>query len=300
MLAVVCASVLTFGAASPASPGAVTASGGAGVGLERAYAHNDYLHVRPLLDAVQAGFQGVEADVWLVHGKLLVGHDAQSLTAGRSLESLYLKPLRRIVAANGGAVYRGDRDYFTLVIEIKSAAGPTYLELNRELRRYRAVGSRRLLTTFGPHGIRDGAVTAIVSGNRPRALMARQRLRYAFYDGRLSDLGTTNQTLVPLISDAWILNFSWNGVGPMPPEQRKLLRSIVRTAHAHGQRVRFYFTFDGPPAGGIDARAAVWKELLAAHVDFINTDHLAELRAFLLRHDHRLATPFVTWAHAHR
>lgn len=300
MLALAWAAVLNFGASSPASPAGVTASGSARVGLERAYAHNDYLHARPLLDAVQAGFKGVETDVWLAHGKLLVGHDLQSLQAGRSLESLYLNPLRRIVARNGGSVYRGDRDYFTLVIDIKSAAGPTYRELNRELRRYRAVGGRRLLTTFGPHGISDGAVTAIVSGNRPRALMERQKLRYAFYDGRLSDLGTTDQTFVPLISDVWILSFSWNGVGPMPVEQRKLLRSIVRTAHAHGQRVRFYFTFDGPPAGGIDARAAVWKELLAAHVDFINTDHLPELRAFLLRHDHRLSVPYVTWMHAHR
>jgi hypothetical protein len=66
-----------------------------------------------------------------------------------------------------------------------------------------------MLTTFGPRGVRDDAITAIVSGNRPRDLMEQQRFRYAAYDGRLSDLGVaTDQTFVPLISDNWTRNFS--------------------------------------------------------------------------------------------
>ena len=32
--------------------------------LERAHAHNDYEHARPLLDALSHGFTSVEADVW--------------------------------------------------------------------------------------------------------------------------------------------------------------------------------------------------------------------------------------------
>jgi hypothetical protein len=42
------------------------------VPLTRAHAHNDYLHARPLFDALDHGFCSVEADVWLVDGKLLV------------------------------------------------------------------------------------------------------------------------------------------------------------------------------------------------------------------------------------
>ena len=41
--------------------------------LARAHAHNDYLHERPLLDALDHGFTSVEADIFLVDGKLLGG-----------------------------------------------------------------------------------------------------------------------------------------------------------------------------------------------------------------------------------
>jgi hypothetical protein len=38
------------------------------VPLTRAHAHNDYLHARPLFDALDHGFCSVEADVWGVNG----------------------------------------------------------------------------------------------------------------------------------------------------------------------------------------------------------------------------------------
>ena len=42
------------------------------VPLERAHAHNDYEHARPLLDALAHGFCSVEADVHLIERQLLV------------------------------------------------------------------------------------------------------------------------------------------------------------------------------------------------------------------------------------
>ncbi|MEC4021166.1 hypothetical protein QMK28_34095, partial [Streptomyces sp. H27-D2] len=33
--------------------------------LRRAHAHNDFVHPRPLLDALSHGFASVEADIWL-------------------------------------------------------------------------------------------------------------------------------------------------------------------------------------------------------------------------------------------
>ena len=38
--------------------------------LLHGHAHNDYLHPRPLLDALDQGFCSVEADIFLVDGKL--------------------------------------------------------------------------------------------------------------------------------------------------------------------------------------------------------------------------------------
>lgn len=130
--------------------------------------------------------------------------------------------------------------------------------------------------------MRRGAVTAVVSGDRAaRGPMEAQRVRHAFYDGRLADLGTAAPaSLIPLISDNWSLNFSWQGVGPIPPAERDKLRGIVSAAHARRQRVRFWATPDLPGP----QRDAVWSELLAAGVDHLNTDDLAGLEAFLDAH----------------
>jgi len=157
------------------------------------------------------------------------------------------------------------------------------------LRRYQQV-----LTRFTPAGAGAGDVTAIVSGNRPRELMRGQRVRYAAYDGRLSDLGTaTDPSFAALISDNWTRHFTWRGIGPMPEAERAKLHAIVQTAHANGQRVRFWATPEQAPQ-----REAVWQELLAARVDHINTDHLDALREFLLRYDPQPTEPYVSWGDA--
>lgn len=278
---VVVAAVVITALSSATAAGAATP-----LGLERAHAHNDYEHDRPLFDALGNGFKSVEADIWLVDGELLVAHDLDQVQRDRTLESLYLAPLRELVKANGGSVHAGDRDTFTLLIDIKSEAVATYRALHEQLRRHQLI-----LTRFTGGGVDAGAVTAIVSGNRPRELMEGQRVRYAGYDGRMSDLGTaTDPSFVPLISDNWTRHFTWRGVGPMPDAERQKLTAIVQTAHATGQRVRFWETPEQAPA-----REAVWDELLAARVDYINTDHLDALESFLLAHDPQPTEPYVRW-----
>ncbi|CAM5592082.1 phosphatidylinositol-specific phospholipase C/glycerophosphodiester phosphodiesterase family protein [Streptomyces fumanus] len=242
--------------------------------LWRAHAHNDYAHPRPLLDALDHRFGSVEADIHLVDGQLLVAHDPVDLDPARTLESLYLDPLAARVRAQGGSVYRGHHRPLQLLIDIKTEGASTYLELDRHLRRY-----RHLFTTYAHGRVHPGPVTAVISGDRAaRAPMAAQTTRRAFYDGRLTDLGTAAPaSFIPLISDNWTLNFTWQGVGAFPDAERRKLRDIVRTAHARGQRVRFWATPDLPGP----ARDAVWTELLAAGADHLNTDDLAGLEAFL-------------------
>ena len=242
--------------------------------LWQAHAHNDYEHPRPLLDALDHRFGSVEADIYLVGGQLLVAHDPEDLDPSRTLESLYLDPLTARVRAHHGSVYRGHRRPLQLLIDIKTEGASTYLELDRHLRRY-----RHLFTTYVHGRVLPGPVTAVISGDRAaRAPMEAQRVRRAFYDGRLTDLGSTAPaSFVPLISDNWTLNFTWRGVGAFPDAERRKLRDIVGTAHARGQRVRFWATPDLPGP----ARDALWGELVAADVDHLNTDDLAGLESFL-------------------
>ncbi|WP_069772731.1 phosphatidylinositol-specific phospholipase C/glycerophosphodiester phosphodiesterase family protein [Streptomyces sp. LUP30] len=238
-----------------------------------AHAHNDYEHPRPLLDALDHRFGSVEADVFLVDGRLLVAHDPVDLDPSRTLESLYLAPLAARVRAGRGSVYRGHRKPLQLLIDIKTEGAAAYRELDRELRRYAP-----LFTTYAHGRVHAGPVTAVVSGDRAaRVPMEAQGVRRAFYDGRLADLGDSEASFASLISDNWTLHFTWLGVGAFPEAERQRLRGIVRAAHARGQKVRFWATPDlaGP------ARDALWAALLAAGVDYLNTDDLAGLEAFL-------------------
>jgi hypothetical protein len=241
--------------------------------LPNAHAHNDYLHERPLYDALSHGFTSVEADIFLVDGELLVAHSPEELVPGRTLQKLYLDPLARIVKANKGKVFRGSKQQLQLLVDIKYDGVNAYTELDRVLRKY-----RKMLTTYAHGEVEQDAVTVVISGDRPRDLMASQQVRYAFYDGRGPDLGTgAPASFMPLLSENWTGVFTWHGVGEMPAGERQFLHQAVAIAHASGQRVRFWATPDVPGP----AREAVWRELLAAGVDHINTDDLAGLEKFL-------------------
>jgi glycerophosphoryl diester phosphodiesterase len=240
--------------------------------LPSAHAHNDYEHRRPLQDALDRGFNSVEADVWLVDGELRVAHDLADAKPGRNLESLYLKPLADRVRENHGQVYKQGRD-FQLLIDIKSDGPSTYAAVDQALQKYRGIS-----TVFIDGRVLQGAVTSVISGNRPLDVLKAQKVRYAGYDGRLTDLQSgMPASLMPLVSDNWTNNFTWNGIGPMPAAERTKLHDIVVTAHHAGYRVRFWATPDAPGA----AREALWSELAAAGVDHINTDDLHGLEDFL-------------------
>ena len=246
--------------------------------LERAHAHNDYEHTRPLYDALDHGFTSVEADVWLVDGELLVAHDRDSVQPGRTLESLYLDPLEQQAARHGGTVYSGYDGVFQLLIDVKSDANPTYRAVDAELREH-----QRIMSSYSGGDIDQDAVTAVISGNRDLPFMQSQDVRYAGYDGRMSDLDSgLPASDMPLLSDNWTKQFTWQGVGPMPAAEHDELHRIADKAHAAGYRLRFWAT----PDAAAPNREALWRELLHADVDHINTDDLAGLEAFLRASDH--------------
>ena len=70
------------------------------VPLTRAHSHNDYEQRRPLAEALSRGFWSVEADVWLHQGQLLVAHDFIDVLPEKTLQSLYLNPLRAFFKTN--------------------------------------------------------------------------------------------------------------------------------------------------------------------------------------------------------
>jgi glycerophosphoryl diester phosphodiesterase len=243
-----------------------------------AHAHSDCHQQRPLLDALEHGFTSIEADVHLVDGELLVAHDAEDLHPDTTLESLSLAPLAERARRHDGRILARYEAPLHLLVDIKTDPVATYERLHKLLTRYRTLVTRFDRRAIG-YRARPRAVTVIVSGNRPRELMRRQRVRYAAVDGRLVDLPSCeHRDLLPIISDDWTQHFSWTGTGSMPPHERARLHAVVETAHREGRLVRFWGTPEPPGAAGV----AVVSELLAAGVDYINADDLPSLRAFLL------------------
>jgi hypothetical protein len=238
------------------------------VPLIHAHAHNDYEHKRPLLDALDHGFCSVEADIYLEQGKLLVGHTRADLRPERTLEKLYLDPLRERARAQGGRVYRNGPTVY-LLIDVKTEAKATYQALHQVLARY-----ADLLSTFDNGKFEPKAVTAVISGERAPDVLAAQSVRYAGIDGRLDNLDSQVPAhQMPWLSDRWSAHFRWQGDGPMPAKERAKLQELARKTHEHGRLLRFWATPELP---------TVWRELRAAGVDLINTDKLAELQRFLL------------------
>ena len=237
------------------------------VPLIHAHAHNDYLHLRPLLDALDHGFCSVEADVFLVNGELLVAHKRTEVKPGQTLQKLYLEPLRARVEQNGGRVFPGGPE-FTLLIDLKSAWTNTYPALRTVLANYADV-----LSAFRGNAKRTNAITVILTGDRAPEMFAGEVIRFAAYDGTSDDLASTlPANLIPWISGDWKKQFTWNGHGAIPPGEKSRLTQLVATAHEHGRRVRFW---------GAPDSAACWAALLAAGVDLINTDDLAGLEKHL-------------------
>lgn len=253
----------------------LTAAGGAPRGwaedgpvpLPQAHAHNDYEHARPLLDALDHGFMGVEADIYLIEGKLLVAHDRAGVKPERTLESLYLVPLAERVKLRGGKVYPG-AGTVTLLIDIKGPAAETWVVLRPLLEKF-----REMLTEFNEGAVQERAVKVILSGNRPVTELKAEPRRLAFIDGRPDDLESNPPAaLVPLVSAAWPLLFAWRGEGAFPEDQKKRLSLLTAKAHAQGRRLRFWGTRDDE---------AMWDVLVAAGVDLLNADDLPKLRNYL-------------------
>jgi len=235
--------------------------------LPNAHAHNDYLHTRPLMDALDLGFTSVEADVFPVGPELLVAHDPTDLKPERTLEKLYLAPLAQRARQNNGHIYPHAGRFF-LLIDIKASPQVAYANLQTLLARFKT-----MLTVTENGTTKRGAITVVLTGSRPRINQSDTKPRYVGLDGRLSDLDSKDPAdFLPMISEEWPKHFSWSGNGPMPDAERAKLATIVKKAHTAGRVVRFWKTPEDE---------TVWRELRAAGVDLINTDQLKRLATFL-------------------
>jgi len=232
--------------------------------LDRAHSHNDYAQARPLAEALANGFASVEADVFLVDGKLLVGHNREDLKPERSLEAMYLRPLSERIGLNKGWVYPGVHKTLWVLVDIKTDGVAVYEAF------------KKLLDGFPnlKYGRKAMPIRFVISGDRPIDSIVRDKGEVAALDGRWADLDRNySKDLMPWVSESWSDHFAWSGAAPFSGEMQSKLVKMVQTVHAQGRKIRFWGAPDVP---------AMWEVHWKAGVDWLNTDRLSALRTWML------------------
>lgn len=234
---------------------------------EYCHAHNDYLGDIPLFDALDHGFKSIEIDVVLHEGSLHVAHHWLLKKKNRIIEDLYLDNLYEIYI-DQGYIYPNNNSLF-LLVDIKTSANETYQVLNNLLSSYRS-----MLSYVKEDSVIDGAVTVILSGNRPSIdYLGNLTERYVFMDGRLSDLGKNiSVDLMPLISIDWKDEFKWRGRNKMSEEETMYLKKLIYDVHLEGKKIRFW----GSPDNMMS-----WQFFYFSGIDLINTDKIIELYDYM-------------------
>jgi len=235
--------------------------------LENAYAHNDYWHKRPVFDALDNGFTYMEADIYLRKGQLVVAHILPSLQPSRTIDKLYLDPLKSFFENDTMGITHPP---ITLMIDIKSNPEKSYRSLALLLQKYKP-----LLSYYENGTLYKRAVTIVITGKKPVRTIAHQYCRYVFIDENLIQMAKENNPadLCPIASCHYNRILCRNGGETISKKERDVLCRYVQIAHQNGKKVRLWASPED---------AAVWKELLSCGVDLINTDKLVELKIFLL------------------
>lgn len=258
------------------------------------HSHNDYMRSIPLFDALAAGCESVEADLWLRNDTdrdldLLVGHTSSSLTAQRTLRSLYLDPLIAILQ-NQSALLKTRRDgpqglasgvfqmfpntTLILLLDFKSNGTELWPVVSQQLEPLRQGGwltswnSSSNSTTWGP-------IRVVGSGNTPfDAIVANTTYRDIFFDVPLEDVANpqydTSNSYLASISIQSAVGKMWNG--KFSSKQLETIRYQISQARGKGLVPRYWDTVSWP----VSWRNYVWSTLVDNDTGLLNVDDLQE------------------------
>ncbi len=237
--------------------------------LPNAYAHNDYWHKRPVFDALDNGFTHLEADIFLQNGTLVVAHTLPVLKNNNTLESLYLQPLLNRFNGRRNELQTA-MDTIVLMVDIKSDAKHTYIELIKLLTKYKSILSS---CENGVQVKRN--LTIVLTGHRPVKLIKTEICRMVFVDENLRKVNNDKgfDDIYTIASCRYGSLLKWKGRGTIPTDEKKRLCALVSKAHLFGKKVRLWASPENE---------TVWHELLSCGVDLINTDKLAALRRYFI------------------
>ena len=246
------------------------------------HSHNDYSRKVPLYDALAAGCTGVEADVWLPDNdgtSLRVGHRHSSLTADRTLASLYVQPLSEILqnlnpdnTSLSGIFETDPNQTLVLLIDFKSNGTQLWPLVNAQLEPLRRGG--RLRHWSGISGkITPGPLTVVATGNVPYDLVvANHTYRDIFFEAPLNDLssGLYNGTNSYYASAKLGKAVGSPVFGHFKASSMRAMTMQIGEAKNKELVSRYW----GTPAWPVSVRDRVWNVLVKSRVGMLNVDDL--------------------------
>lgn len=225
-----------------------------------AHSHNDYEQPVPLTTAYNEMFGSIEADIWWHNGKLLVAHTKEELATPRTLEELYLKPLKALVEKNKGYIYADTSRRLQFMIDLKTNGDTTLGKLVKLLKKYPALTKCKTLTIA-------------ISGSRPAVTKYTSYPSFIWFDGELQkEYPADALARIVMLSSDFKKIITWNGKDPLPAAQADTLQQAVNRAHALRKPVRFW---------GAPDNKNTWQQLMGVKVDYINTDKIKALSEFI-------------------
>lgn len=227
------------------------------------HSHNDYAQRVPFYQAYAQQVSSIEADVFLLDGQLLVGHDVEDLRADMTFEALYVEPIVTLFARNGGRAFRDSDQTLQLMVELKSETDPTLRAVAALLGRWPEV--------FDPE-VNPAAVRVAVTGRVPAPEAFDRYPRFLGFDGAW-DADYTPEQLerIALISTNFRDFSQWNGKGTIIPAEKERLEQVIDRAHEQGKPVRFWNAPEG---------TTVYYTFYDMGIDYINTDNPEVCAAF--------------------
>jgi alkaline phosphatase len=225
-----------------------------------AHSHNDYEKLTPFWGAYKAGFGSIEADLHLVNDTLWVAHDTPRVRIDPPFESAYLQPLQQAVTKNGGFPYADHNKPLQLLIDLKTEGVTTLRKVVAVINRY-------------PDLANNKQIHFVISGSRPDPATWGEYPSFIWFDGNVGQPYTTAAlSRIALMSADFHKCTAWRGEGELTGKQRDTVQALVSSTHQLGKPVRFWATPDNSNA---------WSQLMKLKVDYLNTDKIDEMAAFL-------------------
>ncbi|KAL9629456.1 MAG: hypothetical protein Q9164_006873 [Protoblastenia rupestris] len=251
-----------------------------GIQLVPVHSHNDYVRRVPLFDALAVGCESVEADIWLQDNDLLVGHSEDSLKKERTLRSLYIDPLTRVLeqqnkgrptAATATGVFDSSPSTsLILLIDMKSDGLAIWSVLSAQLEPLREKG---LLTIHNGSALIPGPITVVGTGNTPFDLVLNMTTRDIFFDAPLTSLSLSiyNATNSYYASSSLGAAVGKTWFGRLSSMQLRTVEAQTQSARDVGLKPRYWDT----PTWPIGWRNRIWSDLVTHGIGeggFLNAD----------------------------